>query len=170
MKHYKILLIIITGFFFFIACNKKKAQENEPTDMNDNKIEEIQKIGYSLFGGWIGPGYNIVITPDSIHYFYTVTTIKESGKYDAPVSSEVWSALQKELDLNEFEKIKSTPSIQETDGSDREFFIETNYRKLSFINGESSEHYSKLEKFFDAVIQLEHECREKSIKSEIEYN
>lgn len=168
MKHSRILLIVITGFFFFIACNKKRTQENELKNINDNKIEEVQKIGYSLFGGWIGPGYNLVITPDSIHYFYEVMTIKESGKYDALTSAEIWSALLKEVDLNEFEKIESMPTVQDTDGSDREFFVETNKRRLSFINGESNEHYNKLKALFDTVIKLEYECREKSMKSKIE--
>ncbi|MFV0330279.1 MAG: hypothetical protein ACK5KL_10755 [Dysgonomonas sp.] len=168
MKHYRILLIIITGFLFFVACNKKKAQQNEPTNINDNKIEEVQKIGYSLFGGWIGPGYNLVIRPDSILYYYNVMSIREAGKYDAPITTEVWSDLIKDLDINDFEKIESTPTVQDADGSDREFFVETNKRRLSFINGESSEYYNKLKTFFDTVIKLEYECRKKSVKSKIE--
>jgi len=162
--------MVFTGIFLFISCNKKKPQENTPINMNDNDIEVVQKIGYSLFGGWIGPGYNLLITPDSIHYYYQVMTIKEAGKYDAPISAEILSGLLKSLDLNDFEKIESSPSIQEVDGSDREFFIETNKRKLSFINGEEDENYKKLKSFFDTIIKLEYECREKSVKSKIEYN
>ncbi|NDV95837.1 hypothetical protein D0T84_13080 [Dysgonomonas sp. 521] len=165
--NYKILLIVFFGIAVSIVSCKKKTQEVISTDTD---IEEVQKIGYSLFGGWIGTGYNLVITPDSIHYFYEVMTTREAGKYEALTSAEMWSALLKEVDLNEFEKIESTPSIQEVDGSDSEFFVETNKRRLSFINGESNEHYRKLKPFFDTVIKLEYECREKSVKSKIEYN
>lgn len=168
MKHYRILLMVFAGMFFLIACNKKKPLENKPADMDDNKTEEVQKIGYSLFGGWIGPGYNLVVTPDSILYFYKIMSTREAGEYDIIISAEEWSDLLKNLDIKEFEKIESRPSIQEADGSDRAFFVETNKRRLSFINGEDSEHYNKLRIFFDAIIKLEYECREKSVKSKIE--
>jgi hypothetical protein len=162
--NYKYLFILISciPFVFFAYNNKKKPQESNRAVIDDT--EEVHKIGYSIFGGWIGPGYNIVITPDSIHYFYNVMTTKKSGKYDVCIPAGLWVALLKELDLTEFEKIESTPSIQAADGSDREFFIETNKRKLSFINGKEDEHYIKLKNFFDAIIKLEYECRVKAQK------
>ena len=160
--NYKILLLIVTSAFLFLNCNNKNPQKKNL--IKAIETEKVQKIGYSLFGGWIGSGYNIVITPDSIHYFYEVMSFEpsEKGKYDTLTSPELWLDLMGKLDLNTFEKIESTPSMQMVDGSDREYFIETNKRRLYFLNGEDGEDFTKLKDFFDTIVMLERECKEKA--------
>ena len=166
---YRILLIVCIYSFFSFTCDDKKKQIESITESTDK--EEIIKIGYSLFGGWIGKGYNLEITPDSIHYFYEIMNYntdyvtRDTGNYDVLIPPELWADLMEKLDLELFGEIESRASRQEVDASDREYFVETNKRRISFLNGEDDEEFVKLKEFFDTILKLEHECREKAEKT-----
>lgn len=159
---YKVLLIALICPLLSFTCNNGKTQ----LDMSEvgEDIEKITKIGYSLFGGWIGKGYDLEIMPDSIYYYFDIGWSKESGEYNMSTSPELWLDLMDKLDLDIFDKIESSHSIQMVDGSDREYFIETNKRKISFLNGEADADFIKLKDFFDTVLNLEYECRVRSLE------
>jgi hypothetical protein len=101
--------------------------------VNENAITRISYYGKS--GGKDGSYINLEITKDSIKYSDGAEYPKYQNNYKEKTASDLWENLTRDFKISDFDKIKSTESVQYRDDYDKTITIEIDGFKHQILNG-----------------------------------
>lgn len=101
--------------------------------VNENAITKITYYGKS--GGKDGSYTNLEITKDSIKYSDGAEYPKHKNIYKGETENNLWENLIREFKISDFDKIKSTESVQNNDDYDTTIIVEIDGFKHQILNG-----------------------------------
>ena len=120
--------------FFELYLNKNREIDEISLFVYQPEEDKVTKIEYSIYGGEPYLHESVMVTKDSIRYFYNKNF--NNIKKDMAIANKGsrWSEIIHSFMLKDFKKLKNGESNQIVDGTDEKFIITTKGKTYSVMN------------------------------------